>query len=41
MLFPDPPVPELPPGDPPRNGIAEVWFGSQEALLSALGSPEG
>lgn len=39
--FQDHVVPELPLGEPPCDGIAELWFDSQEALQTALGSPEG
>lgn len=34
-------MPELPLGEPPCDGIAELWFDNQAALQSALGSPEG
>lgn len=33
-------LPELPLGDPPCDGIAELWFDSQDELLSSLGSAE-
>ncbi len=39
--FQDHVLPELPLGEPPCDGIAELWFDSQEALQTALGSPEG
>ena len=32
---------DLPLGEPPCDGIAELWFDSPEALQAALGSPEG
>lgn len=34
-------LPELPLGEPPCDGIAELWFDSAEALQAALGSAEG
>ena len=33
-------LPELPLGDPPCDGIAELWFDNQDVLLSSLGSAE-
>ena len=34
-------VPGAAAGDPPCDGIAELWFDSAEALLAAFASPEG
>jgi len=34
-------VPDSPYGDPPCDGIAELWFDSAEALRAAFASPEG
>jgi uncharacterized protein (TIGR02118 family) len=33
--------PDLPLGEPPCDGIAELWFDSLESLQSALGTPAG
>ena len=34
-------VPDAASGDPPCDGIAELWFDSEEALRTAFASPEG
>ena len=34
-------LPDSASGDLPCDGIAELWFGSAEALQAALDSPEG
>jgi uncharacterized protein (TIGR02118 family) len=34
-------VPGATSGDPPCDGIAELWFDSEEAMRAAFASPEG
>ena len=34
-------VPDSPYGDPPCDGIAELWFESPEAMQAGFASPEG
>ena len=34
-------LPELSQGEPPYDGIAELWFDSVDAFQAALASPEG
>jgi len=34
-------VPDAASGDPPCDGIAELWFDSEEAMRAAFASPEG